>query len=413
MRTRTNLLIKYLLLVKSYVVFLFFGIIVSSEPITNASVSLSSGKWNGQRHYLGQDGYSLYGLNLSDKNDKFEYLLQVLKAADSKVLYLDGSYVSLPLNNWDFGYGLKEMHWSPSNMNSLILSRNARPFQSLYLKTNKEQSFDSKYLNWLGKWGVELFIGSLEQNRHIENAKIAGARFKFQPLDGLEIDLVRTAQFGGAGRSESLKTIYGFILGQNDNGDEANQLAGLGVSYEVLRGKTATKVYGQVIGEDEAGYLPTCHMYLAGFEVTSLISTIPTKLTIEGLDTVISYSPNGWCGPTTAYNNSYYPTGYTHHGKVMGASIDTASRALIVSVEHKLSGYDLLWSVSKIDINVPSLRNHRLSNKAVSGYDFKIGTKFSLSESEITSSIHYQDFELNTAKIKKGLKLSLNLTRKF
>ena len=410
---RTSLLNKYLLSVTSFVFLFFFGVIVASEPITKASISLSSGKWNGQRYYLGQDNYSLYGLSLSDKSGKFEYSLQVSKVADSKILYLDGSYFSISPNNWDFGYGLKDRHWSPSNMNSLILSHNARPFQSFYLKTNKKQHFDNKYLNWIGKWDAEIFIGSLEKNRNVEYVKIAGARFKFQPSEGLEIDLVRTAQFGGKGRSQSLKTIYGLILGQNDSGDEANQLAGLGVSYEVSKGKIPLKIYGQVIGEDEAGYLPTCYMYLAGFEVDSLISTIPTKLTIEGLDTVMSTSPNGFCGPASAYNNYYYPSGYTHHGKGMGASIDTASRALIVSVEHKLSGYDLHWSVSKVDINVPSLNNHRLSSKVVSGYDFKIGTTFVLSSTEITSMINYQNFELDTAKIKKGLKFSLNLTRKF
>ena len=397
---------------------LFFSVIVlgsiaASEPIANVSTSLSSGKWNGQRTHTGTDSFSFHSLDLSDQKNKFKYRLQIAKSDESEILYFDGSYMSYSPNNWAFGYGLKERHWSPSSANSLILSRNARPFQSFYVQTKSEQKFNSKFLSWMGKWSAEFFIGSLEKNRNIEQAKIAGARVKFKPLDGLEIDLVRTAQFGGKGRSESFKTFFGLILGQSDMGDEANQLAGLGVSYEVLRGKVPVKIYGQMIGEDEAGYLPSCFMHLAGIEISSTISSIPSKFSIEGLDTVISTTKNGWCGPNTAYNNSYYASGYTHHGKTMGASIETASRSLNIFAEHKFSKHDLLWSISKININVPSLSSHRLSSKSVSGYDFSVGTKFDLASLELTSRIYYQGYALDTAKQKKGLKLSVSLSKQF
>ena len=154
-------------------------------------------------------------------------------------------------------------------------------------------------------------------------------------------------------------------------------------------------------------------MYLAGFELTSIISKIPTTFVIEGLDTVISTTPNGWCGPGTAYNNGSYRSGYTYYGKVLGASIDTASRALTVALEHKFPFYDLMWSISKTDINVPSLSGHRLSSKASSGYDIEIGARFKLFSSEILSLMHYQGSELDTAGIKKGVKLSLSLSRNF
>jgi len=410
---RVALFKKYFLSFTLFFSVIVFGLIAASEPIANVSASLSSGKWNGQRIHTGTDSFSFYSLDLSDQKNKFKYRLQIAKSAESEILYLDGSFMSYSPNNWAFGYGLKERHWSPSSMNSLILSRNAKPFQSFYVQTESDQKFNSKYLNWMGKWSAEFFIGSLEKNRNIERAKIVGARFKFKPLDGLEIDLVRTAQFGGKGKSESLKTFFGLILGQNDIGDEANQLAGLGVSYEVLRGKVPIKIYGQMIGEDEAGYLPSCFMYLAGFEISSTISSIPSKFSIDGLDTVISKTKNGWCGPNTAYNNGNYASGYTHQGKTMGASIDTASRSLNISAEHKFSKHDLLWSISKININVPSLGDHRLSSKSVSGYDFSVGTKFDLASSELTSRIYYQGFALDTAKQKMGLKLSVSLSKQF
>ena len=98
---------------------------------------------------------------------------------------------------------------------------------------------------------------------------------------------------------------------------------------------------------------------------------------------------------------------------MLGASIDTASRALTVALEHKFPFYDLMWSISKTDINVPSLSGHRLSSKASSGYDIEIGARFKLFSSEILSLMHYQGSELDTAGIKKGVKLSLSLSRNF
>ena len=98
---------------------------------------------------------------------------------------------------------------------------------------------------------------------------------------------------------------------------------------------------------------------------------------------------------------------------MLGASIDTASRALTVALEHKFPFYDLMWSISKTDINVPSLSGHRLSSKASSGYNLEIGARFKLFSSEILSLMHYQGSELDTAGIKKGVKLSLSLSRYF
>ena len=410
---RVSLKFNFLLSAVSIAFLLCVSSVASSEQLVTTSLSVSSGPWVGQREVLGQSANSSYSLSISDQKYRYKYNFEVSKESNSENLQLDGSFLEFKSGSWNLGFGLKERHWSPSGRNSLILSRNGRPFQSFYITTDSNQNFNTKYLSWIGSWEAEVFLGSLEKNRLVEHTKIVGARFKFEPINNLEIDLVRTAQFGGKGKSENLKTLFGLILGQDDNGDEPNQLAGLGIAYSVLKNGTESRIYAQVIGEDEAGYLPTCHMYLAGFELTSIISSVPTKLVIEGLDTVISTTPSGFCGPNTAYNNSYYPSGYTHYGKVLGASIDTASRALTVALEHKFPFYDLMWSISKTDINVPSLSGHRLSSKASSGYDLEIGARFKLYSSEILSLMHYQGSELDTAGIKKGVKLSLSLSRDF
>ena len=277
---RVTLKFNFLVSAVSIAFLLCVSSVASSEQLVTTSLSVSSGPWVGQREVLGHSSNSSYSLSVSDQKYRYKYNFEVSKESNSENLQLDGSFLEFKSGSWNLGFGLKERHWSISSRNSLILSRNARPFQSFYVITDSKQTFNTKYLSWIGSWEAEVFLGSLEKNRSVEHTKIVGARFKFEPINNLEIDLVRTAQFGGKGKSENLKTLFGLILGQNDNGDEPNQLAGLGIAYSVLKNGTESRIYAQVIGEDEAGYLPTCHMYLAGFELNSIISSIPTKFVI-------------------------------------------------------------------------------------------------------------------------------------
>ena len=54
-------------------------------------------------------------------------------ATDEDVTW-DGSYIEYKSQNWLFGAGAKDRHWSPFRYNSLILSQNARPVPSVYLR---------------------------------------------------------------------------------------------------------------------------------------------------------------------------------------------------------------------------------------------------------------------------------------
>ena len=43
-------------------------------------------------------------------------------------------------------------------------------------------------------------------------------------------------------------------------------MAGFGISYLIPSNIMPLRIYGQAVGEDEAGNLPSCFAYLAGLE---------------------------------------------------------------------------------------------------------------------------------------------------
>ena len=47
------------------------------------------------------------------------------------------------------------------------------------------------------------------------------------------------------------------------------------------------RFYGQAIGEDEAGNLPSCYAWMGGLELTAPEMKFPTTVSIEAIDTRI------------------------------------------------------------------------------------------------------------------------------
>ena len=91
-----------------------------------------------------------------------------------------------------------------------------------------------------------------------------------------------------------------------------------------------------------------------------------TSLVLEGLNTVIDYSGGGRnCGPNSAYAGQY--GGYTNHGEVIGASVDTAGQSIGIDVLHDFGDYSIGWGVNQVFINDTNNPSHRLSRVRVEG----------------------------------------------
>jgi len=311
------------------------------------------------------------------------------------------------------GVAKKLRNWGPSKQTSLFLSRNAPAMHSVYIAKTQPTAFDVPVLKWLGPWDGEFFIGTTDDAEQPDNALFMGMRLAFRPAKGLEIELLRTAQWGGEGFSNSLGTFWDVLLGETNEGtaSNANQLAGISLSYGFPIQNNNLRFYGQLAGEDEAGNLPSCRFYMAGIEFQTRLFGAPTDITLETVDTRTDTSTNGNCGPNSAYNNATYS--YANKGVVLGAAVDTEGQSTNLYVQHTFDDFTLNWSVGHYLVNAASDPSHRLSSVRTSGALATIGFTKQFDRIRLDGIVAHQGFDLDTADMKEGLRAGLGLSVSF
>jgi len=242
---------------------------------------------------------------------------------------LDGSYLAMSLGNWLFSAGAQDRWWGPGWEGSLILGDNARPVPSVAFDRLDTSASESAWLSWLGPWSFSGFFGQLESNRDdAARTKLFGFRFVFRPLDGLELGLSRTAQWGGKGRPEDWSSFWNALIGRSNQGDDdpdleggdANQFAGYDFRWASPIGSAPYALYGQLIGIDEAGYLPYKFIGLGGVEFWGTYFGRQARLNVEVANTEVEFYKSERGG--LAYVHSFYTDGYRHRRRVLGHSMD-------------------------------------------------------------------------------------------
>lgn len=231
---------------------------------------------------------------------------------------VEGSYLAGKLWNQWLIAGQMPTYWGPGHDGSLIRGDASRPVYGFTAQRAEQKAFESKWLSWIGPWQYQAFAGQLDDYNAIPNAKLLGLRLTAQPLPYLELGASRVLQWGGEGRSESLNTLWNAIKG-NDNFDDgdldkSNQIAGFDARLNLnTLLNVPMSVYGQYVGEDEAGGLPAKKMYLAGVDYSSTFKALPYQIYAEWADTTTNGHVDG-----ISYNHYIYTDGYYQHGFPLG-----------------------------------------------------------------------------------------------
>ena len=266
-----------------------------------------------------------------DKNFAYNFSLQAFKGSHR----FDESYFSYFSNNYVLTLGRTSRWWSPSHNSSLILSNSARPSPGISFSNYHPKKIRSKYLSFLGPVSYEVFINKLEKDRHIPNALLFGNRVSFQPNYRTKISLFRVAQLGGEGRRLNSEIFINMLIGKdnysrddiNKKNEPGNQLGGLDFNLLLLRNENLS-IYGQIVGEDESGYLPSKTFYSLGIGYSWNLFN-PKKVNIEYIDT-------GSRQKNITYNHSIYKDGYRYYGIPIGSSFDADSRVLGIIYNQKI-----------------------------------------------------------------------------
>ena len=258
--------------------------------------------------------------------------------ADGREFRADGSYLGVKLGNWALRADTLDRWWGPGWEGSLILSNNARPFPAITLQRERSDAFSWRPLAWLGPWQFTTMLGQLEGNRDVPHAKMFGMRLSFKPYSKLEIGLSRTAQWGGDGRPEDLKTIGRLLIGQDNYGNNdvtvenqpGNQMAGYDVRWASPLLDLPYALYAQFIGEDEAGGLPSRFIGLIGAEIWGQAGRDGQsyRMHLEYSDTASEALTNSQPRFDYAYAHHVYFSGYRYYDRSIGHSIDSDAQSL-------------------------------------------------------------------------------------
>jgi hypothetical protein len=279
--------------------------------------------------------------------DRAEVSVRITAAADpqdDRSLRADGSHATIQLGNWLVSANALDRWWGPGHDGSLILSSNARPMPTLMVERAEARGFDSRWLSWLGPWRLNFAISRMEGEREDIDAPLFMAwRVTVMPFKDMELGFSRTAQFCGEQLVCSFDSFTDMLLGRDNLGFDAtpetepgNQMAGFDIRWSSPIGSWPYAVYGQMIGEDESGYLPAKYLAQFGLEAwRPLRDGGLVQVFTEYADT--SCSAVSGSGPYNdcAYNQGLFNVeGYRYRGRVIGHSTDRDSRSLALGVDY-------------------------------------------------------------------------------
>ncbi|MEL6367050.1 MAG: capsule assembly Wzi family protein [Pseudomonadota bacterium] len=322
---------------------------------------------------------------------------------DDDDIRLDGSYVGLQLGNYMISAGALERWWGPGYDGSIILGNNQRPIPAFSVERNDTAPFRSKWLSWIGPWDASLVWGQLENDRAVPNARFLGLRVNFRPLQSLEIGLSRTAQWCGSGdRPCDLDTLVNLVIGRDNQGDgidrsnePGNQLAGVDFRWVPKWTPANGALYGQFIGEDEAGGFPSRYLGQVGVEWTGRYRDFSLRGFAEYAGTTCQFYESS-TRPNCGYNSSLYQTGYRYKGRSIGHSADNDADVISVGVVAVNSQGGTLQAIARMaDLNQegPEDLANTVSSTPAEYVSFEVSWRTSLGEGELELGVGVSRFE--------------------
>ena len=132
--------------------------------------------------------------------------------------------------------------------------------------------------------------------------------------DNFNFSVFRTAQWGGENRPQDANS-FNMLIGRENRGDSGidfnndpgNQLAGIDFTYNHINSRRNIKIYSQIAGEDEAGFLPSKQ-----FLYYWVFKPFPFENNIRN---ILEYT-NTYSGKDNyTYAHGVYKDGYRFYGK--------------------------------------------------------------------------------------------------
>ncbi len=238
---------------------------------------------------------------------------------------------------------VQRRHWGPGWTGSLILDGAALPLAAVGWRRPQARPSEHPWLRWLGPWTADVFFSRLFGHDEPRRPGFIGMRLQLQPFSHLQLGLARALQWGGRGRPEDAPALVRGLLGwdnagtrdvTNDN-QPGNQLGGFDWRLQ-LGAERDNAFYGQLVGEDENGYLPSAYVVQAGVQARWRLHGALLHGFVEWNDLIAGHAYGAGRPPGITYTHSVYRQGYTQDrmplGHPAGGDVTLGSLGLLAHV---------------------------------------------------------------------------------
>jgi len=243
---------------------------------------------------------------------------------------LDGSYLAALLPGTVVAIGVTDRWWGPGQFTSPIVSTAARPIAGLIVRRSEDNAPETQWLQWIGQWGYEVSAGRLA-HYDPNGTRTIGLRFYTRPWPNVEIGVSRSILWAGEGRPHDWVALRDALRGHSNvddpttqSDDPSNEIAGLDLRVAAADPWGGSWVgYLHLVGEDEAGSLPTKGFGTVGLQGKAVFGRQRVEATFEATDTVLGrlFGLGSNSSRAPAYIHGVYVDGYYQGRLPIGANI--------------------------------------------------------------------------------------------
>lgn len=314
-------------------------------------------------------------------------------------LNLTEAYIKTRIGKLSIEGGKQSVLLGQGKQGTFALSNNAEPQTMLKISYLEPQKFRG-FLKGLGTINFTFMLSRLEGNR----AEIADEynlhdynhpflftlRTDMNLFDNLTIGLERVSMLGGKRHGLDSSDWQDWLVGTNaekSSDDRWNDIAGIDFRYRF----PGVHFYGEIYGEDQAGYLPSKVAWRFGTYLPRLSKDGRWEATLEAAKT-----SNGW------YNHWTFNNGWTYKDNIIGDFMGNDAEKFYINIGHQLGGVDKI-SFNAMRINMNGNYNTKL-NEFWLNYSRKMNDSLSLAAMLGLATIDNERYENKDYFVKLGLK---------
>ncbi|EHQ8971440.1 MULTISPECIES: capsule assembly Wzi family protein [Enterobacteriaceae] len=336
-----------------------------------------------------------------------------LRVSNGSRYNLNNSYGAVKVWNQWLSFGQIPQWWGPGYEGSLIRGDAARPMTGVMMQRADQSAPETWWLRWIGPWQYQISAAQMNQYTAVPHTKIIGGRLTFAPWQSLELGASRIMQWGGQGRPQSWSSFWDGFTGQDNTGTEnepGNQLAGFDFKFK-LEPTLGWPVsfYGQMIGEDEAGYLPSANTFLGGVEGHHAVGKNALNWYLEAHDTRSNMSRTKYIYNHFIYKDGYYQQGYPLGDAMGGDGQLYAGKIELVTEENQRWSMRLVYA----KVNSQSQRINKAFPRADTLKGVQLGWSGDIYKSvRLNTGLWYTDANHSNsddAGVSAGIEIPFNL----